>query len=200
MRWRRRGGTLTVTLRLTTIDGLFVAPTLNPFDPAFAPSSFGPGIDYIMAEMQRSGGRSRTEVTVLLPAEQIAAVPDLEPRTMAAIRRYAEARTAYAAQTNAVERRQARAVAGSAILFFVVATLLSTNYARDGSLLGASGPLLDVLLDGLSVVAWIALWSPFDLLLQTMEHRLEDRTYRALPGITLRILPDPQSPTALNGP
>jgi hypothetical protein len=192
--WRGSGGTLTIALRLQRIDDLFADPGLTPFNPAFAPSSFGPAIDYVLGEMQRFAGGKRTELTVLLPVEEIAAEPDLEARTMAAIRRYAGARSAAAAQTHAVERRQARAVAGSAILFFTVATLLSANYARDGSLLGAAGPLLDVLLDGLSIVAWIALWWPFDLLFQAWGHRLEERTYRALPEIALRVLPDLNPP------
>jgi hypothetical protein len=196
VRWRRRADDhpLTITLHLATIEELFVDPGLTPFDSAFAASSFGPGIDYVVGEMQRFAGAKRTELTVLLPAAEIAAAPDLTVRTMEAIRRYASARSAAAAQTHAVERRQARAVAGGAILFFTVATLLSANYADDGSLLGASGPLLDVLLDGLSVVAWIALWWPFDLVFQAWGHRLEERTYRALPGIALRILPDPNRP------
>ena len=181
---------LPIVLRLQTIDQLFTTPSLTPFDPEFAPYSFGPGIDYVVREMQRVPGRRHTELTVLLPADQIEGVRDLETRTAAAISRYAAAWIAAAAQTHAVERRQARAAGVSAILFFAVATLLSANYARDGSLLGASGPLLDVVLDGLSVGAWVALWWPFDLLFQEWEHRLEERTYRALPEITLHILPD----------
>ena len=192
MWWRHQASAdrLTIVLRLQTIDHLFTSPDLTPFDPEFAASSFGPGIDYVVREMQRVPGKRHTELTVLLPEDQIEGVRDLETRTMAAIRRYATAWIASASQTHAVERRQARAVSVSAVLFFAVATLLSANYAHDGSLVGIEGPLLEVVLDGLSVGAWVALWWPFDLLFQEWEHRLEERTYRALPEITLHILPD----------
>ena len=78
--------TLCVTLRLKTIDHLFAEPDLSPFDPYYAPYSFAAGIDYLIGEMQRRPRARRTELTVLLPPDQIAADPGLEARTREAIR------------------------------------------------------------------------------------------------------------------
>ena len=192
---RRHGGRdpLTITLRLKRIDDLFAAPDLTPFDPAFAPSSFGPGIDYVVQEMECRPDAERVELTIVLPADEIAAQPDLEARTREAIARYARAWLAVREQQGEVAVRQARTVAGSAILFFAVANFLSLQYARDGALFGLTGDVMDVLLDGLGVGAWVALWWPFDQLFQRWQGRLEERTYRSLPGIAVRVLPAPVS-------
>jgi len=190
----RGGDTLAITLRLKTIDHLFAAPDLSPFDPQFAPYSFGPGIDFVVEEMQRSPNAPHVELTVFLPASEIGADPALEQRTREAIDRYARAWLTAREQQHTVEVRRARTVAGSAILFFAAANLLSLQYARDGSLLGLSGDLMDVLIDGLGVGAWVALWWPFDQLFQRWQGRLEERMYRALPGMAVRVAPDPESP------
>ena len=184
---------MTIVLRLKRINDLFAAPDLTPFDPAFAPSSFGPGIDYVVQEMERRPEAERVELTVILPADEIAADPHLEARTREGIARYARAWLAVREQQGEVAVRQARTVAGSAILFFAMANFLSLQYARDGSLLGLSGDVMDVLLDGLSVGAWVALWWPFDQLFQRWQGRLEERTYRSLPDIAVRVLPAPIS-------
>ena len=191
---------LTIELRLKRIDDLFAAPDLTPFDPAFAPSSFGPGIDYIVQEMERRPDAEQVELTVVLPADGIAAQPDVEARTREAIARYSRAWLAVWEQQREVAVRQARTVAGGAILFFAVANFLSLQYARDGSLFGLSGDVIDVLLDGLSVAAWVALWWPFDLLFQRWQGRLEERTYRSLSGIAVRVLPAPVSSRDLARP
>ena len=192
---RRRGARepLKITLRLTKIDDLFAAPELSLFDPSFAPYSISPGIEYVVMEMERHPAASAVELTVLVPPDQFASDPGLEIRTREAIDRYARAWTAARELEREVGVRQARTVAGTAILFFAAANLLSLQYARDGSLLGLEGDVMDVLLDGLGVGAWVALWWPFDQLFQRWQGRLEERTYRSLPGIAVRVLPAPVS-------
>lgn len=189
-----RNDPLTITLRLKKIDHLFATPALSPFDSDFAASSFGPGIEYVVEEMERQPNAGRVELTVLVPPHQFAADPGLEASTREAIARYARAWTAATELEREVRVRQARTVAGSAIIFFAVANLLSLQYAREGSLLGLSGDVMDVLLDGLGVGAWVALWWPFDQFFQRWQGRLEERTYRALPGIAVRVLSDSARP------
>lgn len=197
-RFFRRGAgreaPLTITLRLKNIDDLFTAPELSPFDPSFAPYSFGPAIEYVVQEMERHPDARGTTLTILVPPDQLAADPALETRTHEAIARYTRAWTAARELEREVGVRQARTVAGSAVLFFAAANLLSLQYARDGSLLGLSGDVMDVLLDGLGVGAWVALWWPFDRLFQWWQGRLEERTVRALPGVMVRVSPDSAAP------
>jgi hypothetical protein len=180
--------TLRITLRLQTIDDLFAAPDLSPFDPCYAPYSPMAGIDHVLGEMQRGPHAKRTELTVMLPPEQIAAEPDLEARTRAAIARYAAAKRNVSVQAREVELRTARTAGGIAVVFFVVAHLLQYHYTRAGSIFGEAGPAVDVLMEGLSVGAWVALWWPLDLLYQQWQSRDQTRAYRALPDIELRIV------------
>jgi len=182
--------TLRVTLRLKTIGHLFEDPDLSPFDPYYARYSFAAGMDYLVGEMQLAPRATRTELTVLLPPQQIE--PDLEVRTREAIGRYAEAWASSARQEREVEHIRARQVAVAATMFFVVANLVYLQYSRTGEFLGISNMGVDVAMEGLSVAAWVALWWPLDQLINTAwDHRKDERAYRALQGITLHILPDP---------
>jgi hypothetical protein len=152
-------------------------------------------MDYVVGEMQRRPRARRTELTVLLPPDQIAAQPGLEARTREAIGRYAEAWASSARQTRDIEVIRARRVLGVAVLFFAVANLAYLWYGRTGSVLGVSGILLDVAVEGLSVAAWVALWWPLDQLLHaSWQDRLDERAYHTLQDIHLRVLSDPDPP------
>jgi hypothetical protein len=189
--------TLRVTLRLKAIDDLFREPDLSPFDPYYSPSTCVAGMDYLVAEMQRRPGDTPTELTVLLPPDQIDANPGLEARTRTAIARYSEAWASNARQTRAVENYKTKRVLVVAVLFFAVANSLYLWYGRTGSVLGVSNLLLDVLVEGLSIASWVALWWPLDQLLHAgWEHRQDESAYRSLQGIKLHILPDPHPPMA----
>jgi len=185
-------------LRLKSIEHLFMEPDLSPFDPYYAPYSFAAGMDYLVGEMQRRPSTTRTELTVLLPPDQIEAQPGLEARTREAIERYAEAWASSARQTQDIEGVRARRVLAVAMIFFVVAQLVYLWYGRTGSVLGVSGILLDVALEGLSVAAWVVVWWPLDQLLHaSWQYHLDERAYRTLQGIDLRVLPDPNPPAPL---
>ena len=189
-RQRAHDGPLKITLRLQKIDDLFAAPNVTPFDPSFSPYSFEPAIAYVVKEMERFPNAAPVELSLLLPEAVMAVDPALEERTHEAIARYARAWSDDRAQEREVGVHQARTVAGSAMLFFAVSQLFSLQYAREGSLLGFSGDVVDIVLDGLGVGAWVALWWPFDQLFQRWQGRLEERTYRRLPEIGVRLLPD----------
>lgn len=185
--------TLHVTLRLKTIDHLFEEPDLSPFDPYYAPYSFAAGVDYLVGEMRRSPRAKRTELTVLLPPETL--TPGIEPRTREAIGRYAEAWANSARQERTIELLQARRVLIVTLLFFVVANIITIQHSRTEAVLGFSGLWVDVLVEGLSIASWVALWWPLDQLMHAVWlQRQDERAYQALRGIDLRILPDPAAP------
>jgi hypothetical protein len=186
--------TLRVTLRLKTIDHLFADPELSPFDPYYAPYSFAAGLDYLVREMQSTPRLKKTELTVLLPQEQLLADPDLEFHTREAVARFADTWTRATEQATAVELRTARVLGSAAILFFFIANLMYIQYSHMESLFGATGIVLSVLMEGLSVGAWVALWWPLDLLYQHWQRGLDERAHRSLKDIDLRLLPDPNPP------
>ena len=80
----RRGGRdrLLITVRLQRSDDLFAPPGLLSFDPAFAPYSVGPAIEYVVEEMERHPDAEGVSPTVLLPPDRFSADPVLRrPRT-----------------------------------------------------------------------------------------------------------------------
>ena len=115
LRRRKRAVPLTITLRLRRIEDLFAAPDASPFDPDFAPYSFGPAIDYVVAEMQRFPDATTVNLTILLPANALAAEPAAEERTREAIGRYARAWSASQEQQRDVGLRR-RGRDGSGVL------------------------------------------------------------------------------------
>ena len=186
---------LRVTLRLKAIDDLFRDPDLSPFDPYYSPATCVAGMDYLVGEMQRRPGDTPTELTVLLPPDQIAACPDLEARTRTAIARYSEAWSSTTRQARDVETFKTKRVAGASVLIFLVANLLFIWFGRTGSILGVSNILLDVMMDGLSITSWVAIWWPLDQLLHARwQSQQEENAYHSLQSITLRVLPDPTPP------
>ncbi len=190
--------TLRVTLRLKTIDHLFAEPDLSPFDPYYAPYSVAAGMDYLIGEVQRRPSATHTELTVLLPPDQIAAQPGLEARTREAIGRYAEAWVNAARQADDIEGIRARRVLGAAALFFAVATFVYLWYYQTESGPGLAGIVLEVAAEGLGVASWIVIWGPLDQLLHaSWQHRQDERSYRTLQGIHLQVLPDPNPPDTL---
>jgi hypothetical protein len=190
--------TLRVTLRLKTINHLFAEPDLSPFDPYYAPYSFAAGVDYLIGEMQRRPSATRTELTVLLPSDQIEAQPGLEARTRVAIGRYADAWANSARQTQAIEGIRARRVMGAAALFFAVANFIYLSYYRIGPDFGVSGIVLDVIVEGLGVASWVVIWWPLDQLLHAnWQRRQDERSYHTLQDIHLQVLPDPNPPDNL---
>ena len=59
-------------------------------------------------------------------------------------------------------------------------------------MLGTSGLLLDVAVEGLGVASWVVIWWPLDQLLHAnWQLRLDEGSYRKLQGLYLRVLPDP---------
>ena len=71
-----------------------MSPDHSSFDPAIAPKSFGPAIDYDVQKMERHPDAEGVPLTVLRPPDRFAAEPGLKAATREAISRYARAWTA----------------------------------------------------------------------------------------------------------
>ena len=183
-------------MRLKSIEHLFTEPDLSPFDPYYAPYSFAAGMDYLVGEMQRRPRTTRTELTCWCRRTN-AAEPVLEARTSRGDRALRGGVGQLPRQTQDIEGVGARRVLAVAMIFFVVAQLVYLWYGRTGSVLGVSGILLDVALEGLSVAAWVVVWWPLDQLLHaSWQYRLDERAYRTLQGIHLQVLPDLDPPVS----
>jgi hypothetical protein len=147
---------LRVTLRYTDIDSLFRTPDVSPFSEHFHESSTLPGIEYIYNELQANPALKRVKTTILLPPEQI--TPQLEPSTREAIRRYCLARAQEVGQSErALRWRAFRALAVALVLFFVYVLM-------QWQLQNVDVLAIRVILEGVDILIWVALWFPLDAL------------------------------------
>jgi hypothetical protein len=86
LRLFRQRGDLEITLRLPTLENLFVAPSMSPFSPEYETYGDLSGVDAIAARLRGEQPGSRVVVTLELPAEVVE--PSLERRTADALARY----------------------------------------------------------------------------------------------------------------
>ena len=189
--------TLRVTLRLKTIDHLFAEPDLSPFDPYYAPYSFAAGMDYLIGEMQRRPRATRTELTVLLPPDQIAAEPGWKrahARRSGATRRrgptpLGRPGTSRGSGGAGPRRCAARFRRCQVPLPLVQPDRVGARVLRDIARRGGGGAI------GSRVGGDLVATRP--IAARELAARLDERSYRTLQGIDLRILPDPNPPASI---
>ncbi len=176
----RRKRTLQVTLRLRDINHLFEEPDITPFSEYYEPYSFKTGMDYIVGELYAHPHTALIQLTVLLPAEQI--TPDLEVRSIEAIRKYSAAWVGDARQN--MYRDWYLGTRALLTGLGAVMVLVPCSYYLEA----AKNNLYHLLATGPEVLLWLLLWWPLELLtFQLWEDRLEQRAYGALQNITLTI-------------
>lgn len=147
---------LRVTLRYTSIDSLFDRPDVSPFSKDFDEYSTLPGIEYIYNELQANPALKRVETTIVLPPEQITA--DLEQSTQEAVRRYCLARSREVGQSERALRWRAWRALAVALFLFVVYVFVQWKLKNLDIL------AVNVILEGLDILIWVALWFPLDAL------------------------------------
>jgi hypothetical protein len=173
---------LRVTLWYKNIDSLFRAPDVSPFSEDFDEYSTLPGIEYIYNELQANPALKRVETTIVLPPEQI--TPQLEPSTREAIRRYCLARAQAVGQSERALRWRAFRTLGAALVLFVVYVLMQW-WLQNVDVLA-----IRVILEGLDILIWVALWFPLDALFFGLQsYDINSDTYKRASQMQLKIEP-----------
>jgi len=171
-----------VTLRYADIDSLFRAPDVSPFSEHFHKYSTVAGIEHIYNELQANPALKRVETTIVLPPEKITL--QLEPSTREAIRRYCLARGEEVGQSErALRWRAFRTLAVALVLFFVYVLL-------QWWLQGFDVLAIRVILEGLDILIWVALWFPLDALFFGLQsYDLNSDSYKRASQMQLKIEP-----------
>jgi hypothetical protein len=137
---------------------------VDPLAPLTAPEGVRvratPGVDELLGELLgRSGVRRSRRVVLTLPAS---ALDDgLAGRLEAGLRRWCAARTERVERESRGQWRQGLWALRSGLVLFVVGLALSTDFLEPD----VPQYLQDLLGNGVfSVIAWIGLWYPLDLL------------------------------------
>jgi hypothetical protein len=175
---------LEITLRLPTLENLFVASGISPLSPEYETYGDLSGVDAIAARLRSEKPAARLLVTLELPADAVE--PSLEARTAEALRRYCHVKLeAIGRDLREVKRHGTRAL----VVGFLVVLVLN-GLARP--LEGSGDTLLEVLAEGLQVTSWVILWVPIGLLVYDRWYYSRDRKiYRRMEDAEIRIAPRP---------
>lgn len=165
--------TVTVNLRLRTIDDFFRIPDLDPFSEWYQAYSEEPAIMYVEACVGDNPRTEHLDLVVGLPHEAIA--PDTEVRLREAIDRYCDARLLAVQQASA--RNNSRGWLMLAFTIAVVIAILFIAHRLDNE----GYETLAVIGEGLSIAAWILLWHPLEaLIFNRWDFRLDRRVLRTI--------------------
>ena len=171
-----------VTLHYGNINSLFDKPDISPYSEDFQEYGTVPGIEYIYNELQANPALKRVETTIVLPPEQI--TPDLEKSTRDAVRRFCLARSEEVAQSERALRWRAYRALVVALVLFVVYVLLQWKLQAIDIL------ALKVVLEGLDILIWVALWFPLDALIFGLQsYDINSKSYVRAAQMQLEIEP-----------
>ena len=179
-----QGRDLEITLRLPSLENLFVAPGLSPFSPEYETYGDLPGVDAIAARLRSEKPASRVVVTLELPGDVME--PSLERRTAAALARYCHVKL------KALDRdiREVTRHGTRALLLGLLAVLVLNGLAS--SLETSGDSFLETVAEGLRVTAWVVLWVPISLLVYDRWYYSRDRKiYRRMEDMEVKIAPSP---------
>jgi hypothetical protein len=148
-----------IVVHLGSPDELLAVDPLAPLHaPADEKVRATPGVDELLTELlgRPRIGRSR-RVVLTLPAP----TPDDAARLEAGLRRWCAARMERVERESRAQWRQGLWALRSGLVLFVVGLVLSTGFLEPD----VPGILQDLFGNGVfSVIAWIGLWYPLDLL------------------------------------
>jgi len=176
----RKRGDLEITVRLPSLENLFVAPGLSPFSHEYERYGDLSGVDVFASQLRSERPRTHERVTLELPADMVES--SLERRTADALRRYCHVRVdALNRDLREVKRHGTRAL----LVGFLVVLVLNGVATR---LEGSGDSLLEVIAEGLRVTSWVILWVPIGLLVYDRWYYNRDRKlYRRMQELEIRI-------------
>ncbi|HEX6121587.1 MAG TPA: hypothetical protein VFY89_00430 [Ktedonobacterales bacterium] len=170
-----------ITVALPTLENLFNAPSVNPFEDRDLRWAGEPVVERIIHQLQMTGRRDRRpiRVRVRVPMNRL---PDQigTPQIQDAIHRYCQAKIADNEQRITIIRRLARR--GLAIAALLVLLLALLAYWLLTSALASAGIIIQAIIAGsVSVFAWVVLWDTLEaLIFNPIPLRFENRALARL--------------------
>lgn len=164
---------VTVNLRLRTLEDFFRTPDIDPFSDWYQAYSDGPAVEYVETCVADDPSVEHLAIVVALPR---AAVADGdEARLSAALLRYCDARLVGVERES--RRNNSRGWLMLAFSIFVVAFFVFLAHRLDDSPVEP----LAMAAEGLSIAAWVLLWHPLEaLVFNRWDFRLDRRVLRTI--------------------
>ncbi len=174
---------VTVDLRLRSIDDFFRTPDLDAFSEWYEAYSEEPAIEYVAACVGDDPGADHVDVVIRLPRNAVA--DDAESHVRTAITRYCDGRLLMVERDAA--RNNSRGWLMLAFSIVVVAFFVFMAHRLGDSRMEP----LAIAAEGLSIAAWVLLWHPLEaLVFNRWDYRLDRRVLRTIRDKSqVRILP-----------
>jgi hypothetical protein len=169
---------LEATYRLVDPRHLFVAPA-DPFSPDYGT---GPVLDDVVNDLYTTTSYKHVHLTLELPPEET--TPAAVDRIRVAVLRYCDQSERELDRTRRGERFRATfalVIALTALVCFVIV---------NRSVQDSADFVVEVIIEGLTVAFWVAVWFPLDtLLFGQWQRRLDQRIYTTIAAMDLVVVP-----------
>ncbi len=153
--------TLTVRLRLDSLEELYRTPEFDPFSSSEAALSGRSGMELLLLRILPEWKNQKVAISLQLPAHILR--PDLDADIETAIDRMADARIAANTNELSVMRRNGLRALLRGLIFLTICLLLSGLFY--GEFLTFLPSFVNAVLgEGFIIIGWIALWHPFEAL------------------------------------
>ena len=179
----------TITVQLSRIDELFVAPAANPFSMHEVDILGQAGLDVAQKQVMRHWPRlpRAVHLTVQVPPDQF--TPDLTQRTRAAMQHYCAAKIDdNRLQRKLTIRRALRQLAGAFVAILIALAFIAFLVANPLGLIPAflRGVLIVLALYACSVLSFDAVWS---LVFDWVPFVQDNSVFRAMQGMEVVVEP-----------
>jgi hypothetical protein len=165
--------TVSIDLRLRTIEDFFKAPDIDPLSGWFEVYSLTSGIEFVVDEVGDEPRASHVALTIRMP--RAANTDGLEERVRAGIDKYCDARLRAVRQAAREDRSRGWLMMAFAVFVVFALVWVARQFADSGQ------SVLGVAAEGLSIAAWVMLWHPLEeLVFNRWDHRLDRRALRTL--------------------
>jgi hypothetical protein len=163
--------------RLDDPRHLFKEPD-DPFSPDYGT---GPALDDLVNHLYTTTSFRHVHLTLELPPEET--TPSAVERIRLAILRYCEQSERDLDRTRRGERSRATFAVALALVVLVCFVIVNR------SIRGNTDFWVEVVIEGIAVAFWVAVWFPLDtLLFGQWQHRLDQRIYRTIAEMDLHVV------------
>ena len=181
--------TLVASYRLENPRHLFQAPD-DPFSPDYG---IGPVLDEVVNDLYTTTSYRHVQLTLELPPEET--TPGSVERIRTAIGRYCDQSERELDRTRRGERFRATFALVIALTALVCFVIVNRSVQDSGDF------VVEVVIEGLTVAFWVAVWFPLDtLLFGQWQHRLDQRIYTTIAAMDLVVVASPGSVAPDPGP
>ena len=180
-----------ILIRIDSLEQLFNAPAIDPFSDKTVAILGVPALPYFIQKELGRGSRDwrGSRLVIQLPPDQI--TPDLQPRVVVAVRRYAEAKQAQNEALIRISRR--RSLIGLSIAILIASILLAILVILTNTVLASSTDAVKVILTGIvTIFIWSTVWNPWDrLVYEWIEPWRENLILRKFMAMDIIVQPEP---------